>query len=125
MFDPLQRVDPEHFYGGAAASGLSPKPRSIPLKMVRPGLCSRIEKRGELAVGWIVSGHVGSLGGIAVGARQAKIVERGAAPMFSSANVIEFVRQDGVRLGQVAILATIRRPSSNLFPERGHQAGFA
>ena len=125
MFDPFWRVDPEHLNGRSAASGLSAQQRSLPVKMLRPGLRSRMEKRRELAAGGIVTRNVESLGGIAVSARQAETVECGASAMFSSADVIEFVRQDGVRLGQAAILTLIRRPSSNLFPQRWPQAALA
>ena len=73
--------------------------------MVIPVIPTRIEQRLQSVRHRIISGNLWSLEGIAIKAGQRQVRRDCAALMFMGANVIDFVRRDGYRLGKLAVFA--------------------
>ena len=102
--------------GGLAFAGERDDEGAIPAEMMEPDVCSRIEQGGDFSV-IIETGNVGALCSIAGGAGVGEIFKGGRAAMFFTDDVIHFAAEEGVALGDLAILTAVGCAFGDLKPE--------
>jgi hypothetical protein len=105
MFNSFVAIDAEHFNCRATDWRLARKDWTIPFEMPCPAIGARI-KEGDQFVGLrIVTGYIGAFGGVAIGARKAGILQRCRSSVLPGADMIDFMWQRSVSLGQHTVFA--------------------
>ena len=102
-------VDLEDLDRGARTGSPAAEPCAFPCEVSGPFVAPRVEEGHDGAAHGVHAGDVRPLGGIAEETGERKV--RGVAPaaVLPGDDVIDLEGQRGVRLGEVAILATRRR----------------
>lgn len=91
VFDPFRVVDPKYIDGGSSLSGQAKEKRSFPREVHFPGVVSGMEEPRQFARIRIDSGEVGTLVGVAVGARPAEVLQIAGSMMLPRLDVIDHV----------------------------------
>ena len=102
-------VDLEDLDGSAGTGSPAAEPCAFPREVSGPFVAPRVEEGNDGAAHGIHTGDVRPLGGIAEETGERKVRRGAPAAMLPGDDVIDLEGQRGVRLGEVAILATRRR----------------
>jgi len=114
VLDPLGTVDAENFDRCPADWGASDQDRTVPHEVLGPCVSPRVEQRDQLVCLRIESGSVGPLGRVAVGAGQAGVGEGGRPAVLPGPNVVDFVWEGRVDLGELTVFAPAAGPGPKL-----------
>ena len=106
-------VDLEDLDGSAGTGSPAAEPCAFPREVSGPFVAPRVEEGNDGAAHGIHTGDVRPLGGIAEETGERKVRRGAPAAMLPGDDVIDLEGQRGVRLGEVAILATRRRASAD------------
>jgi len=88
---------------------------AVPGKMLIPDVGAGIEQANQLVGLGIIRRGIAPLGSVALRAAPTSVLERGFASVLPSPNMIDGVRQHGLRRRKPAVLASPRGPSGNRF----------
>src|SRR5207249_198764 len=123
MLDAIGAIDPEHLDRRTREGSLADERRSFPFEMVVPPVGARVEEPDEIVADGVVSCRVAAFGPIALSAAPASVLKRRRSAVLPRTDVVNFVRQDCARLGQMAIFAAVARPFPDSGSERsGHES---
>jgi hypothetical protein len=121
MFHSFRQVDSQDRDCRPADRRLSNQLGTVPHEMFVPHVLAGIKQRMQLVCGWIVTYNIRPLVRVAIEASQSQIAQVVAPLMFLRPNVIDFMRQDGSRLRELAVFAlAIRAIPDLLSPRFGH-----
>jgi hypothetical protein len=103
--EKLLRIDVQYLDRRPTDIGKSDKHGTVPLKMQRPIVKTRMIQADQLACNWINARDICALGDIATKASERQVVGNRWATVFSGNDVIHTQRLRVVFLSQVAVLA--------------------
>ena|ERR1043166_5247769 len=107
MLDTSPLVDVQDFDRCSSDGRAAGKDRTIPQEVIRPGVIARVEQRNQGIGVRIKARSIAALGPVAVGAREAGVLQRRRAAMLSGTDMIDLVSKETEPLRNMAVFAPV------------------